>query len=282
MYNIGESYQNSLSDYETTYNLKERELAAIIVRIGKFLKKMIRYEDAENFMKRGLELTEKFFGPQSLRAAKVNYRMAQIYWNQGIWEPAEFYCSKALNIHEKLGGGDSLYIAKCLCGLGEINVLTRNPTKARPLFERSLAIREKRLGRCHVLVSRVLHGIGSIDATTGNYENAIKLHQEAIQIREKLLGEKHPDLSSYELLGFTYYLARNYLKADQSFRRSLEISELNHGKIHESVASSCLWLVLALRAQNKHYEAEIYQQRGDKIKEELQLLGVSVKERIFD
>jgi len=242
---------------------------------------MIRYEDAENFMKRGLALTEKIYGTNSIQAAKANYRMAQIYWNQGIWDPAEMYCTNSLNIHERLSGNDSLAVAKCLCGLGELNT-TRNPKKAKPLFERSLAIRENRLGRNHILVARLLHGIGSIEATCGNYERGIKFHKEAIQIREKILGEKHPELSSYELLGFTYYLANSFREAEKAFRHSLEINELNHGNIHEGVASSCTWLILALRAQNKHSEADIYQQRADKVQEALKALGIVVKERIFD
>jgi len=63
---------------------------------------------------------------------------------------------------------------------------------------------------------------------------------------------------------------------------SLAICELNHGNIHESVASACMWLVLALRAQNKHSEADIFQQRAEKIQEELKTLGIVVKERISD
>jgi len=109
------------------------------------------------------------------------------------------------------------------------------------------------------------------------------LHKEAIFIRTRELGEKHPDLtSSWELLGVAYHLADNHVEAEKAFLRGLEINELNHGKIYQGVASCCLWLAMALRAQNRHYEAEIYQQRADTVQEALQAMGITISERIVD
>jgi len=281
IYNISDSYQIAISAYEET-KPADKDLAAIIVKIAKFLKEMLRYEDAESFMKRALLLTEKVYGKNNLKVAKVNYRMAQIYWNQGIWDPAETYCTKSLNLFESLTGNESLQVAKCLCGLGELNIL-RDPTKAKPFLERSLSIRTKQLGTQHILVSRLLHGIGSIEATSGNYEKAITLHKQAIQIREKMQGEKHPDLTtSWELLGVAYQLGDNPQQAEKAFLRGLELNELNHGKIYQGVASCCLWLAMALRAQNRHYEADVYQQKADTIQEALQAMGIVITERIVD
>jgi len=39
---------------------------------------------------------------------------------------------------------------------------------------------------------------------------------------------------------------------------------------------------MALRAQNRHYEAEIYQQRADTVQEALQAMGIVITERIVD
>ena len=42
------------------------------------------------------------WGEMSIEAGKINYLLAQLFWNQGKWEIAEKYCNESLRIRMKL------------------------------------------------------------------------------------------------------------------------------------------------------------------------------------
>ncbi len=53
------------------------------MRLGKFLKEMLQYEGAAQFLLRALEMNRTLHGSMTEEVAKTNYLLAQVYWNQG-------------------------------------------------------------------------------------------------------------------------------------------------------------------------------------------------------
>jgi tetratricopeptide (TPR) repeat protein len=230
---------------------------------------MQQYELAESFFQKALHLTETVFGEYSKQAGKMNYLLAECYWNQSKMDEAQPYCEKSLAIRERILGGHHLEVAMSLCGLGgtqpEFNSTSRKPSthpqeqfscgcvsyliyspaeiwmerddeKAKPLIERALAIRVSHFGEGHPLVARCLQDLAVIADNAGFTDKAVELVQRAISVRERTLGALHPHLAaSFEALASIYKLADRPSEAEVAIRRALHIYKTVYGEEHTSV-----------------------------------------------
>ena len=94
-----------------------------------------------------LENTEKEWGPEHPRVARVLYDLAGLYFTQGKYPDAEPLLQRSLFIREKSLGSDHPDVAASLHNLGVLYVVQGKYSDAEPLLQRSLAIMEKILGR---------------------------------------------------------------------------------------------------------------------------------------
>jgi len=132
--NLGQACANALKAYTASTKPSTQELAHLTGKVrlracgyktltstpqlARFLREMQQYELAESFFQKALHLTETVFGEYSKQAGKMNYMLAECYWNQSKMDEAQPYCEKSLAIRERILGGHHLEVAMSLCGLG--------------------------------------------------------------------------------------------------------------------------------------------------------------------
>ncbi len=99
-----------------------------MIRLGKFFKEMLLYSGAEQIYQQTLQRLSTTFrnNPMNESIAKVNYLLAQLFWNQGKWEISEPYCLESLRIREQVWGSNHSKVAKCLTGLGGKATIIQN------------------------------------------------------------------------------------------------------------------------------------------------------------
>jgi len=242
----------------------------------------LEFSGSAEIYTKALALCKSLHGNESLMTSKVCYRLAQLYWNQGMWDKSEPHCLESIKIREKILGADHLLVAKCLTGLGEMYIVRDRP-KAKAFLERALAIRKRVLGEHHQLVSRILHDLAVIEDFMGNHSEAVRLHQQAIEIREKQLGPEHPELAlSWENLGTTYKLCGKFKEAVDAMQKALKINIDVHGEINPAVASCYEWLALIYKDLKSDILSDSMHKKSQNILEKLRLMGVSLVERIVD
>eukprot|EP00026_Physarum_polycephalum_P000232 Phypoly_transcript_00232.p1 GENE.Phypoly_transcript_00232~~Phypoly_transcript_00232.p1 ORF type:complete len:1084 (-),score=135.93 Phypoly_transcript_00232:132-3383(-) len=280
-YSVGDTYVRALAEYEETSGVTLPSLLCTTIRVAKFLKEMLQYNAAAALLDKCLQICDQLPRDDAVKS-KILYRIAQIYWNQGMWEKAEPPCLESLRLRQQLFGEHHLLVAKCLCGLGELHVL-RDQKKAEGYLQRSLDIRKSILGENHHLVSRIYHDIAVVKDFYGLHDEAISLHQRAIKIREDTLGPENPQLAvSWESLGTTQKLARKPREAEVSMKKALAINRAVHGDIHPSIASGLEWLSLIYEAMRLPVKAAEYHAQSEKVLAELSEMGLGMEERVAD
>ena len=178
----------------------ERLVASIRGELGNLASLQGNYEEAREFYKQSLEITERL-GDQSGRATSL-HNLGILAQDQGNYEEARGLYEQSLQIRERLG--DQQGRASSLHQLGMIAQDQGKYEEARELYEQSQEIFEQ-LGNQSGRASS-LHQLGMIAQDQGNYEEARELYQQSLQIDEQLGDQSGRASSLYQLGALAYKL----------------------------------------------------------------------------
>lgn len=99
--------------------------------------------------------------------------------------------------------------------------------------------------------------LGELYESTAKYDKAEKLYLDALDVRSRLLGENHPDIAdSIERYGTLLYYKGEHTRAEQQFRKLIDLSQLSYGMHSVQSAKGHNLLGAALLAQSRLEEAE--------------------------
>jgi len=79
---------------------------------------MLLIEGAKEFQRRALQVASEMKPTPVVMIAKINFYLAQLYWNLGDFDSAKPHINSAIQIFEQQYGKDHIKIGKCLTGLG--------------------------------------------------------------------------------------------------------------------------------------------------------------------
>jgi tetratricopeptide (TPR) repeat protein len=82
------------------------------------LKEMLLIEGAKEFQSRALQVAAEIQPMPVVTVAKINFYLAQLYWNLGDFDSAKPHINTAIQLFEEKYGKDHIKIGKCLTGLG--------------------------------------------------------------------------------------------------------------------------------------------------------------------
>ena len=75
------------------------------------------------------------------------------------------------------------------------------------------------------------------------YKNVESLHLKALKIREKFLGKNHPDTAqSYNSLAIFYYSQKQYLRAYEYIKKTIEVRLKVLPNRHPDLIDSQKWM----------------------------------------
>lgn len=245
------------------------DIANLNNRTGVYLLERAQYSEAEEPLRKALQIREELLGPEHPDTALSLNDLGRLYRAQAKYAEAEQLWQRALKIREKVSGPEHLNVAQSLHNLGELYRAQSRYEEAEPLLRRALEIREKVLEPEHADVARSLVVLALLYRTTGGYDKAEPLQQRALEIREKVLGPDHPETAlSLNILGGLYQALGKFEFAESPLQRALEIRERLLGPEHPHVAQSLNTLGDYYRALGMHDKAEPLLQRALKIREQ--------------
>ncbi|CAJ1968225.1 unnamed protein product [Cylindrotheca closterium] len=131
----------------------------------------------------------------------------------------------------------------------------RNYQKSREMLERVLEIRTKQLGEDDVAVAWALHEIGNVLWKEESLNDALEKFNRALPIRVEKLGRHCDTAETYTSIGNILKSQDHDEKAEEMFRKALDMKRELLSNDHPDVTDLCLYLAKALKKQGKYSEA---------------------------
>ena len=199
--------------------------------------------EAEQLLKRTLDIREKVQGPEHPDVARNLNNLALLYEGEGRYPAAEPIMKRALAIGEKSLGPNNPGIAGLLTNLAQLYGLQGRYDEAETLDKRALTIDETVASPDQQLaISFDLERLATLYLNEGRYAEAEPLYKRSLAIRQKALGPNNPDLmtnitsdqvrsamlvyvTSLADLGVLYYSQGRYAEAEATDKRALTIRQ---------------------------------------------------------
>jgi CHAT domain-containing protein/tetratricopeptide (TPR) repeat protein len=247
-----------------------------------------RYHEAEQIALHAVELSIRFFGPDSSGVALYYQSLGDHYLNQGDYTKAEPFYRRSLKINEKEFGPDDSDVEIAVASLAQNYYHQNRYEEAEPLFRRSLKIRGKLWGQNDLAIAVGLVNLAANYVGQNRFGEAEPLLTQSQSIREKVLGRNIQEVEQslkalapnfnrhpYEMATSLFNLAKIYgIKnrfgdAMPLYKISLVIRENILGYYHLDVAKTQNNLAFNFTRQGFFEEATFLYKNALEIREKI-------------
>jgi tetratricopeptide (TPR) repeat protein len=244
----------------TQWHFADAESAQLLNRLGYYLKRRGRYDEAERLYQYALELGSQAVGEEHPVYAETLFRLGDLLHTKGNYAEAEQRYQHALKIREQVLGPDHPDVALSLHNRALLDdELGKKPSDVEALYLRALAIWEHALGLRHPDVAEGLNNLASLYRKQGRLAEAEVLLKRALLIRKEVFGEESPDLLlSMEALAELYLAQGDDEHAETLLRDGLAMCERVLGEAHPHKARFLSDLRELALHRHQYAEAERY------------------------
>lgn len=212
-----------LEEVQQELDKLDQEKAECLRKMGLIYKDMAKYQEAEKYQQKCLEI-RKLLGNQSPQVAESYNDLGVVYSKMDKHRKAEEYLLKSLKIRETILDPQSPELAQSYSSLGLVYELMRKKSKAKEYHLKSFKIREAVLDSHHLDLASSYSDLGGIYEEEENYQQAEAYWLMCLKIREAVLNPQHNDLASiYNNLGVLHWDKKNYKEAENYFKKCLNI-----------------------------------------------------------
>lgn len=216
-------YQACIAKLQDALGHHAEPVGQVHFRLGSYLERSDRLDEAILSYRTTLQVNEKVFGPEDPKVVPALEALASVHMKQGSSGKARDFLERAVRIREEELGGASPVVAALLIPLAECALATGEVAFAEEVAAKAVAILEATedplLPRALAISARIKVAEGQPKAAEGLFSNAIRLLQEAV-------GATHPEIARYldgraeavELLG----------EAEEAERLRSRASEIRH------------------------------------------------------
>jgi len=216
-----------------------------------------RYGEAENILRRVIEVRTHVLGAEDPDTLSSRNGLANEFLHQGKFAEAEVEHRDVMNLREKILGPqhpDTLAsrssLASDLLGQGKF-------TEAEMEHRDVMNLREKILGPQHLDTLASRRKVAQALYYEAKYAEAEAQYHELIKLEEKVVGAEHPDtLNSRTNLAHTLLEEGKYGEAEEQYRGVIKLQSKVLGSEHPDTLWSRSNLARALHDQGKCAEAE--------------------------
>lgn len=254
---MGEAYLASFERWERGAERGDLTVALTATRLYRFLLAAGLYAQAEQLIRRALQLNEQHFGPEHPEVAISLNNLANVLANTGRLVEALPLQIRACNITEARAGELSPILGNQVNNLGTLFGDLGYFKQAGTFVRLALLIFERTLGPEHQQVAVALNNLAVLLEKSGLHSESELLQRRALSIDERALGPQHPavarDLNNLAIsLSGTSRLA----EAESAARKALEIDEQSVGPNHPNTVRTLLSLAVIFQGSGRQDEAE--------------------------
>ena len=220
-----------LVEIEKQYSSESDEYIKALNELGGTLKYVGYYDEAENNLKKSLEIIKKKYGDNNLAYATSLLNLTEVYRFAQKFNLLEENYKKIVKIYQDNSADNSFSYAGLCNSFGLYYQNIGNMKSAYDLHIKSLDILKSFDSEEYLLEYAVtLSNLFNPCYQLGMKEKAVEYLNKAIDIFEKNVGTEHPLYSaSLNNMAIYYYSERELNKAIEFFERAAEISKKTMG-----------------------------------------------------
>jgi tetratricopeptide (TPR) repeat protein len=212
--------------------------AALLVKVGSYLRRRAQSAAAHANIKRALAICEAAYGPDDRRVAIVINNLGGALRDLGDLAGAKASYQRALAIDEATYGPNDPRVASVINNLGGILRDLGDLAGAKASFEQALAICEAAYGPDDRRVAIVINNLGGVLQDLRDLARARACFQRALAIDEATYGPDDPRVAIViNNLGLVLWDLGDLTTPRACFERALAIDEATYGPNHPEVAT---------------------------------------------
>lgn len=247
-------FEDAMAHYHRAIGLQESmagggipDIAITYNDLAVVLYEMEEYEEAENLLKKALQIQTDSYGPDSIVLSTTCSNLGLVCSGYGEHGKAVDYYEKALELQRSCYGELHPGTAVICCNLGQEFSELSEMEKAREFFDRALKINTGLFGEDFAGNAGICNNVGLLcdelcrracDEGRGEeadtlLEEAFHWYWKALSILEKQYGTENPHRADlYNNLAEAYLLRGEFKKASRCFETAIAILEKIYGPDH--------------------------------------------------
>ncbi|MFK7885584.1 MAG: tetratricopeptide repeat protein [Gammaproteobacteria bacterium] len=170
--------------------------ALLLDTIGVVYTNLGWYDEAEQPLRRALELRQSLHGERHLDVAASRNHVGKLYYFKGQQEHAREQYQQALATHRALLGNDDIATAQTHNNLGELLVAQADFEGAMEEHRQALEIRQRVLGDTHRDVGMSFNNLAGALRRKGDVTGAEAAYRRAIAVNRQALGENNSEVAT--------------------------------------------------------------------------------------
>ena len=216
--------------------------ASIRKTLGDLYLKVDALDEAENHLRRSLEIFTRQVGRNDPRTIEVVDLLGQMYWGRWQYQEAEKYLSEALPGKRRLLGADHPNTLETMAWLGWACYGNGHAKKAEELLAEAYTTAQRTLGEKDRITIECMLYYGGALILRGRYSDAERMLADALRLAQGVLDPNHPFfLYPAALLGRLYSREGRYKEAERLLSNALTKSreawgENDGGTFHNMAA----------------------------------------------
>lgn len=183
---------------------------------------------------------------------------------EGKYAEALPLARRVLGLREKELGREHALVAVALQNVAAINQQLGKADEAETFYKRALAVYEKAGGEEYTpQIAKILHSLALLEVNVGK---AVSLHERALKLKEKAEGPRSLSVASTLFpLGHLYEMSGDYGRAEESFKRFVEIAGETGTGAADDTAVAHTRLSCLLRKRGRDDDALRHESRAEAI-----------------
>jgi serine/threonine-protein kinase len=237
------------------------DIAATLVAIGLLRVDQARFEEAEQYIRRGLAMATATLRPGDAGIITATAALGRVLQERGSYAEAIPVLRDVVRMNEAAHASRG-EIAASISALADAHFYAGHRDVSDSLNRIVLADYERIYGKRHPLVSDILVNLGATEQERGNYTSAERYNREALSITREYYGPTHfESAAKLTLLGRALVFENRFREADSLLREALTIREQVYGPVHPAVASTLNELASVAYQQDRYDDAEQWWRR---------------------
>ena len=253
--------QLALVRRQTFLGSEHPDIAATLIAIGLLRVDQARFEEAEQFIRRGLAMATATLRPGDAGIIRATAALGRVLQERGSYAEAIPVLRDVVGMNEAAHASRG-EIAASISALADAHFYAGHRDASDSLNRIVLADYERIYGKRHPLVSDILVNFGATEQERGNYASAERYNREALSITRDYYGPTHFETAAkLTLLGRALVFENRFREADSLLREALTIREQVYGSVHPAVASTLNELASVAYQQDRYDDAEQWWRR---------------------
>jgi len=237
------------------------EVAASLIELGMLRVDQARFDDAEKFIRDGLEMARRTSPPSSAVIVDGSAALGRVLTERGSYDQAIPALTDVVRLRETANAPPADRAAS-ISALADAHFYLGKYEISDSLYRRAMELYRQAFGDRHPLVAEMLSNLGAAQFDRGNYKEAERLERQAIEIEEPFYGHDHFKTAQYlTMLARALAFENRFDEATDLLGQALVIRERVYGKNHPSVASTVNELGNIALQRDRYDEAEAYFRR---------------------